>query len=384
MDANRWGHLYARYAEPRPRRMLALDGGGIRGLITLGILERMEELLANASGRGADFRLSDFFDYIAGTSTGAIIAAGLAMGKSVAELVRFYNDAGAQMFEKAALLKRFQCFYTADPLAERLRQVFGAETTLQSESLRSLLLIVTRNVTTDSAWPVSSNPEALYNDPARPDCNMRVPLWQLLRASTAAPIYFPPERLAWDPNDAAKSFVFVDGGMTPYNNPALLLFRMATHPAYRLGWQTGESNLLLVSAGTGTARSPGGPRCDGQNVMSNLAGIPGALMHGVQIEQDLLCRSIGRCTYGERIDAELGDLVAPASVPDTGRAFLYVRYNADLSPAGLVRLGCGDLNSRNIQRLDAVENIKDLRRVGRLAARQVDLEHFGSFVPAPL
>src|SRR6185295_17341799 len=105
----------------------------------------------------------------------------------------------------------------------------------------------------DSAWPISSNPAAKYNDRARPDCNLNIPLWKLVRASTAAPVFFPPEVVSWDPDDPAKSFVFVDGGTTAYNNPAFLLFRMATQPAYRLGWETGEKRLLVVSVGTGSA-----------------------------------------------------------------------------------------------------------------------------------
>src|SRR5262245_39231402 len=93
----RWGHLQDRYQESRPRKMLALDGGGIRGLLTLGILERMEKLLAERQGSDK-FRLCDYFDYIGGTSTGAIIAAGLARGLSVAELTEFYIEAGESMF----------------------------------------------------------------------------------------------------------------------------------------------------------------------------------------------------------------------------------------------------------------------------------------------
>jgi len=72
-----WGNLRERYAQKRPRKLLALDGGGIRGVLTLQILGRIEELLASASGAGSSFRLCDYFDYIGGTSTGAIIAAGL-------------------------------------------------------------------------------------------------------------------------------------------------------------------------------------------------------------------------------------------------------------------------------------------------------------------
>ncbi len=67
--------------------MLALDGGGIRGLITLGILEDLERLVLERTGQ----RLCGYFDYIAGTSTGAIIAAGLARGMTIAELIDFYQ-----------------------------------------------------------------------------------------------------------------------------------------------------------------------------------------------------------------------------------------------------------------------------------------------------
>jgi patatin-like phospholipase/acyl hydrolase len=99
---------------------------------------------------------------------------------------------------------------------------------------------VTRNATTDSPWPISSNPLARYNDRIRKDCNLEIPLWNLVRASTAAPIYFPPEILSWDKNDPTKTFVFVDGGVTSYNNPAFLLYRMATLPHYHLCWARGN------------------------------------------------------------------------------------------------------------------------------------------------
>ena len=77
-----WGKLESRYEgkENEKHKLLALDGGGIRGIITLEILARMEEMLAEATGGGSDFRLCYFFDYVGGNSTGAVIAAGLALG----------------------------------------------------------------------------------------------------------------------------------------------------------------------------------------------------------------------------------------------------------------------------------------------------------------
>ena len=72
-----------RVRSPGPKKLLALDGGGIRGVITLELLARMESMLAKQLGAGDDFVLGDYFDYIGGTSTGAVIAAGLAKGLSV-------------------------------------------------------------------------------------------------------------------------------------------------------------------------------------------------------------------------------------------------------------------------------------------------------------
>src|SRR5438045_1805263 len=85
-----WGPLAERYETTRPRKMLALDGGGIRGVITLEILAEMERQLRQKLGRGDDFVLGDYFDYIGGTSTGAIIAAGLSLGFPVQKLLDFY------------------------------------------------------------------------------------------------------------------------------------------------------------------------------------------------------------------------------------------------------------------------------------------------------
>ena len=394
-QAERWGPLWIRYHDPdRPHKLLALDGGGIRGLITLGMLREMEKKLAERSGQGNAFRLGKWFDYIGGTSTGAIIAAGLARGMSIQELIQFYRDSGKAMFENAALLKRLVNFYEADPLRDKLREVFGAASTLEPQYLESLLLVVTHNVTTDSPWPISSNPDARYNDPARMDCNLRIPLWQLVRASTAAPVYFPPEVLHWDKTDPSKAFVFVDGGVTPYNNPAFLIYRMATAVPYRLNWKAGEKNLLVVSVDTGSAANPSFK--SSTNLVANVAGLPGHLMYAISNEQDIACRTVGRCTHGPWIDRELFDMTCRDAAPhcddeswlqashkpfteDLGRECLYARYNADLSRQGLDRMGFHQTRPEDVQKLDSVDHMDELLAVGAKAGEQVDVAHFGSF-----
>src|SRR5271167_4731374 len=99
--------LLTRIERPGVKKLLAIDGGGIRGVLALEILQKIEDLLKAKSGRD-NFCLADYFDYIAGTSTGGIIAAGLSIGMSIADILTFYQDAGAQMFVKADLLKRLR------------------------------------------------------------------------------------------------------------------------------------------------------------------------------------------------------------------------------------------------------------------------------------
>ena len=379
-----WGPLESRYSKKSPRKVLTLDGGGIRGVLTLQVLIRMEELLREQSGQGDNFRLCNFFDYIGGTSTGAIIAAGLARGMSAKELSDFYMKAGPAMFDKSFILFRLRHLYESKPLQAELQKTFGKDTNLFPQHLKCLLLIVTRNVSTDSPWPISSNPDAKYNAPDRADCNLRIPLWQLVRASTAAPIYFAPEVLQWDPNDPSKTFVFEDGGLTPYNNPSFLLARMATTPQYNLNWDNGEDKLLVVSVGTGSA-----PKTDaevyssGKSAFTNLANFPAALMYGAQVDQDVNCRIVGRCVYGAPIDRELGDLiprdeagkVIPTAV-DLNRRFLYARYNAELTSKWLNEHNLGNVDPSQVAQLDSVEHINDLVRVGKAVADEVKIEHF--------
>src|SRR6516162_9064016 len=225
--------LQERIETPGVKKLLAIEGGGIRGVLALEILQKIEDLLKKESKR-ANFCLADYFDYIAGTSTGGIIAAGLSRGMSVADILTFSQHAGAQMFVKANPLKRLRYKFEDEPLAEKLRDVFGADTRFGSDKLRTLLLLIMRNASTDSPWPLSNNPYAKYNNSGRLDDNLNFPLWQLVRASTAAPTYFPPEVIALKGDDKTKEkeFVFVDGGVTMYNNPAFQMFLMATLDRY--------------------------------------------------------------------------------------------------------------------------------------------------------
>lgn len=376
-------------AKQGPRKLLALDGGGIRGVMTLEVLAEIEARLQERLGRKKDFVLADYFDYVAGTSTGAIIATCLSLGMRVADIRDFYIDSGPAMFDKNNLLKRYITNRFKDSkLAKKLQEVIAqksgeAEATLGSSALRTYLMLVLRNATTDSPWPVSNNPAAKYNDPARPDSNLNLPLWQLVRASTAAPTYFPPEVISFKGSDGRKySFIFVDGGVTMYNNPAFQLFLMATVKSYRLGWPTGADKLLLVSVGTGIAADANANLTpDEMNIVYNASSLPSAFMFAASNEQDLLCRVFGNCLNGPQIDREVWDMKGEhGEGPVSPKLFTYMRYNADLSRAGLDAMGLSHIEPRSVQQLDSVAHIPELQEVGRAIARQVNIAHFEGFV----
>ncbi|NND90488.1 MAG: patatin [Granulosicoccus sp.] len=359
-----------------PHRILTLDGGGIRGALTIEILAKVESITRD---KGYE-TLSDYFDYIAGTSTGAILATGLSLGWTVDKLRGFYEEHGQSMFDKAFLLRKFHYKYDDDHLKSVLQAQMG-DMTLGSDQLKTLLMLVMRNATTDSPWPLSNNPNALFNSTVLKDCNLDIPLWQLVRASTAAPTFFPPECVAV----GEQVFIFVDGGVTCYNNPSFHTFLMATTEPYRLNWPVGEDQLLLVSIGTGSSPVANAGLLPGDmNLLYNASTIPSALMFAAANEQDFLCRVFGNCLSGAAIDQEIGDLCsAKGSLcrgPVNPKLFTYVRYNAELSRSGLDALGLDELDPAQMQKMDCAENLQGLQSIGKAVAdHDVRTAHFERF-----
>ena len=311
--------ILERMQKPGQKKILACDGGGIRGLISVEILAHLEADLRQHLQQ-PDLVLGDFFDFVCGTSTGGIIATCLSTGMSMEQVRQFYVEQGTAMFEHAKWFKQFHEKYDSAPLSRMLRQAFNKqlngtdqETTdadpvveLGDPRLHGLLMLVLRNHSTDSPWPVCNNPLAKYNQLDRKDCNLRLPLWQVVRASTAAPTFFPPEVVTLGAgSDAEYRFIFVDGGVTTYNNPAYLAFQMATASPYHINWQTGVDQLLVVSVGTGNAPStkPEAKTKD-MTLLDSAMTVPGALMNAATDGWDMVCRLLGECRFGRPIDSE--------------------------------------------------------------------------------
>jgi hypothetical protein len=198
-----------------------------------------------------------------------------------------------------------------------------------------------------------------------------------VRASTAAPTYFPPEIVQVGP----REFIFVDGGMTMYNNPAFQLFLMATVEPYNLRWPAGEDLLLLVSVGTGTSTAANADlRPEDLNLLYNAGSIPSALMAAALNEQDFLCRVFGRCLAGPLLDREVGDMIGKGG-PAIPKLFTYVRYNVELDRRSLDQLGLSHVRPEDVRQLDSIAHVGDLQEVGRkVGETQVQPSHFSEFL----
>lgn len=255
-------HLRERFNRPGPKRILALDGGGSRGLLSLGVLAQLERHLAERSGQGDAFRLAHYFDLIGGTSTGAIIATTLALEWRVRDVVDLYFKLLPAIFARPQVPGPLRVLIPAfknKALTQALQEHLG-DRQLNSEDLKTGLAIHAKRIDSGSAWILVNNPDWCYfNSKSGSDgiANSDFYLRDLVQSSAAAPTYFADVRvpIARDKRGNVSGYAhFFDGGVSPNNNPALQLLLTVTEPAFGFNWQTGEDKLLIWSVGTGYVR----------------------------------------------------------------------------------------------------------------------------------
>lgn len=159
-------HIAARFRARGPKRILALDGGGVRGIVTLCFLEKIEALLRKRFNNPA-LVLSDYFDLIGGTSVGSMIASLLALGKDVAYIRQLFEGWAPRIFDKAnANLGVLDHIFDARVL-RGLIQAEVLDTPLGSGELKTGLCIVCKRADTASVWPIINNPADPYFSPRR-------------------------------------------------------------------------------------------------------------------------------------------------------------------------------------------------------------------------
>ena len=365
--------LLDRFKSQGPKRILSLDGGGIRGALTLGYLEKIESVLRDRYNN-PKLVLSDYFDLIGGTSTGAIIAASLAIGKSAAEVKEKYLQLGGEIFgDKKGFLGIYLNYkYNEAPLKKALKEMFG-DIKIGDEGetgIKTGLCIVTKRLDTFSTWPVCNHPQAKYF------AVNQFLLRDFVRASTAAPSYFIPEIV-----DVGKgeTGTFVDGGLSMMNNPSFQLFLMTTLKGFPFHWLTGKNNMLIISVGTGRRDVKLlGKEYKNPNLITTAKMAPEQFMHDASELVELMMQYLSESPTAREIDREVGNL--QGDIINGTESFSYNRYNVNLDKNSLIAAGITNLSDEQIKALtemDDADNRFLLADIGTKAAdRQVSKDHF--------
>jgi hypothetical protein len=280
--------------------------------------------------------------------------------------------------------------YPSEPLERHLKDVFGENTTLGSQQLRTQIMIVAKNATLGTTWFFTNNRQGKYFS-----TNAALPLWQIVRASSAAPTFFPPQKMMVpDDKGQVHNFEFIDGGVSSYNNPSLQLFLEATDPQYKFGWPADPDKLLLLSLGTGfNSITIDEGKASGYNVLDWARYSVHGLLGDANLQQNVLMRLIGEHPAGPVVvSAAERKAVSGSGAPgeqaltflDSGlgakKMLTYQRITVSLTRERLDGLGLKDVDPVKVREMDAVDQIGNMQRVGAAVAKeQVKMELLKQF-----
>lgn len=352
---------------PRPKRILSIDGGGLRGVVAIAFLQALEARLKAEHGTG--YTIRDHFDLIGGTSTGALLATGLALGQTPDQLLSLYIDMAPNVFRPRFNRLRFvQAAFLANELERHIRLVTGERLLNTPDIKPGQLAIVCKRVDTGSVWFLTNNPRSkFWNQGGAHMANSLYPLARVVRASAAAPTYFEPQEIEVAPG---VSGLFVDGAISPHNNPALGLFQIATMPAYGYGWPVGVGNLDITSIGTGNYRY----RVQRSWFSGIAAGLAVQALEGMVADADVavmtLMQTLGINETPWWINGELGDL-AGVLIP-TEPMFRFRRYNLILEKEWLKSALNHEVDDRTLWQYRQIDSLRAMRPVYDLARRAAE------------
>ena len=241
-------------------RILSLDGGGIRGIVSARLLVEIEKYIKDITGQS----ILEYFDMIAGTSTGSILAASIALGYKPDDVVNLYKENGSKIFQKNKLLSienlkhviKYGILgprYSNEGLINTLKKLPYFDTKIKdvckiNEEVKNTILIMSYDIMYRNTTFFTNN-----HQEQKSKWFDNIPIWELCIASASAPTYFPPYELIKkeksDLLDEEWSFPHVDGGLTA-NNPALAAISHALELGIKL------ENIQILSISTGNTLKP--------------------------------------------------------------------------------------------------------------------------------
>lgn len=368
------------------KKILALDGGGVRGALTLGYLEKIEQLLRDQNNN-QKLVLADYYDLIGGTSTGAIIATLLSLGKSVDDIIKIYQTLGKDIFGKRVFniiprsWQKPRAFFSESYSSANLEKLMQKEiddTTLDdTNKIKCGLAINAKRADTYSLWTVANHPDGIYYK-----ANSHLKLWELCRASSAAPYYFKAKKLSLKRrNGDAIEAAFVDGGVSLANNPGFQLFLVATVDSFGFKWKNGDDEMFITSVGTGSGVKK--DKLDdllNSKTISWMPKLPELFMTDASEMNDILFQILGKNQgHSTFIDSQFNDLGNTKLVDK--KLFSFVRYNVkltvkDLSLLNLKDFDTSDAYTNSLNEMDHYENIDRLLEIGRTDAQKITVNDF--------
>ena len=199
------------------KKILTIDGGGIKGIFAASFLAEIE--------KRCGVEIGCYFDLIAGTSTGAIIAAALANGISAQTVLKLYLEKGEKIFSKTNKVPLFTTKYETEPLQTALEEVFGDS---KLNECKTRLVIPAFNLQTGETRVFKT----LHSKDLYIDGDLRIV--DCLLATTAAPLFFEPHEM--------HGGIYIDGGVGA-NNPATIAL---VEGLTRCGWTKDEIGMLSI------------------------------------------------------------------------------------------------------------------------------------------
>ncbi len=209
----------------KPFVVLSLDGGGMRGLYTATLLQRLAGRFVEQN-KTVELDIGKGFDLIVGTSTGGILATALAYGLSINDIIEMYRKVGPKIFMRPqpqrllpflwwSLGSFFKPANSAAPLKEKLDELFGNETVARLYDRRKIGLCLTSVKLLDEKFRVFKTPHL-----PKKDLDNQYKLVDICLATSAAPIFLPLAGIA-SPQDPLVIETYADGGLAA-NNPVLI------------------------------------------------------------------------------------------------------------------------------------------------------------------
>ena len=247
-------------------KILSLDGGGIRGVLSAQLLKQVETTIQEKKGQ----KLHEYFDLVAGTSTGSILTAGIACQMTVEEMIKIYLDHGKNIFLDSIRKQRkwrvvsqmvgSNVLYPHEDGEQGLAKILENQlihktlnrTPKISEIVNPDILIPAYDVySRNTTWFCNNHADRDNGfDSNAPAWYDHLELWKICTASASAPTFFPPYEL---PYNADKGLPHIDGGVS-CNNPSLVAIAHALLTQKKNGLTLND--IAVLSIGTGNTSRP--------------------------------------------------------------------------------------------------------------------------------